>query len=64
MICVYMQPLGRRIPFAFLEDIRQRFFDAHTGDAGSAEAFTLNDAFAPVMAQRMVRAPGLTAWWK
>ncbi len=51
-----MQPLGRRIPFAFLEDVRQRFFDEHAAETGSAEAFSLNDAFAPILAQRMVRS--------
>lgn len=50
-----LQPLGRRVPFAFLEDIRHRFFDAHADEAGSAAAFALNDAFAPILAQRMVR---------
>lgn len=52
---VNLQPLGRRVPFAFLEDIRHRFFDAHANEAGSAAAFALNDAFAPILAQRMVR---------
>jgi Regulated-SNARE-like domain len=50
------QPLGRRIPYAFLEDVRQRFTDEHGSDAHSAEAFSLNDAFSPVLAQRMVSA--------
>jgi vesicle-associated membrane protein 7 len=52
-LCMADEPLGRRLPFAFLEDVRQRFLDEHGSGAHSAEAFSLNDAFAPVLAQRM-----------
>jgi vesicle-associated membrane protein 7 len=46
--------LKRRVPFAFLEDVRRRFVAAHGGAAiASAAAFALNTAFAPVLKQQM-----------
>jgi hypothetical protein len=44
--------------------VRQRFLDEHGSGAHAAEAFSLNDAFAPVLAQRMVsRLLAMSASW-
>ena len=40
-----MQGLGRRIPFAFLEDIKQRFESAYGASAASAVAYEYNTEF-------------------
>ncbi len=45
--------LGRRIPFAFLDDIKQRFISQYGSTAQHAAAYELNTEFAPVLAQRM-----------
>mmetsp|Transcript_5237 Transcript_5237/g.7380 ORF Transcript_5237/g.7380 Transcript_5237/m.7380 type:complete len:228 (+) Transcript_5237:112-795(+) len=43
----------RRIPFSFLEDIRQRFLATY-GDAGqTAIAFAMNETFSPVLQTQM-----------
>ncbi|CEM28617.1 unnamed protein product [Vitrella brassicaformis CCMP3155] len=44
---------GRRIPFAFLEDISQRFESSYGDVYRHAIAFAMNDEFAPVLAERM-----------
>ena len=39
------QGLGRRTPFAFLEDIKQRFESAYGASAASAVAYEYNTEF-------------------
>mmetsp|Transcript_17320 Transcript_17320/g.51866 ORF Transcript_17320/g.51866 Transcript_17320/m.51866 type:complete len:226 (+) Transcript_17320:241-918(+) len=51
-LCMADEAMGRRVPFAFLEDIRARFAAAHSNPADQ-EPFSLNDEFAPVLAARM-----------
>jgi Regulated-SNARE-like domain len=55
MICVAVlgQGLGRRIPFAFLDDLKQRFISQYGTAAQHAAAYEFNTEFAPVIAQRM-----------
>lgn len=52
-LCMADEPLGRRVPFAFLEDIKQRFVARHETDALAAAEFGLNDDFSPELAERM-----------
>lgn len=49
-----MQALGRRIPFAFLDDIRDRF-NATYGSAAAQQAiaYEFNTEFSQVLKQRM-----------
>lgn len=50
-----MQPMGRAVPYAFLENVRQQFSHTYANEAASAGAFALNDDFAPLLANLMVR---------
>ena len=46
--------MGRRIPFAFLEDIKGRFLGSYGGEPGqSAVAYQLDAAFKPYLRDRM-----------
>lgn len=53
-LCVADQTMGRERPFAFLEDVRTRFISLHCEEASSAAAYSLNDAFSPVMLERLL----------
>lgn len=54
-ICMTDQEFPRRIPFAFLEDIKQKFRAAY-GDRGrQALAYELNEDFKKVLQKQMVR---------
>ena len=50
---VTVQEVGRRIPYAFLEDIRDRFVRSHGEAAGQAPAYGLDEQFGHVIADRM-----------
>mmetsp|Transcript_1545 Transcript_1545/g.2959 ORF Transcript_1545/g.2959 Transcript_1545/m.2959 type:complete len:198 (+) Transcript_1545:523-1116(+) len=52
-LCMTSEMVKRRIPFAFLEDIRVRFRKQIGQDANFATAFSLNDDFAPTLRQQM-----------
>lgn len=52
-VCMTDEAMGRRLPFAFLDDISSRFCDAHSAATAAEEQFSLNDEFAPVLAARM-----------
>lgn len=52
-ICMADEAMGRRLPFAFLDDICTRFAHAHSDAADSQEQYSLNDQFAPVLEARM-----------
>lgn len=45
--------MGRRIPYAFLEDIKERFFRNHGGAAQESLAYELNEDFGTVIGERM-----------
>lgn len=42
-----------RLPYAFLEDIRQRFTASYGDRAQTAIAFAMNESFAPILQKRM-----------
>ncbi|KAF2287240.1 hypothetical protein GH714_039423 [Hevea brasiliensis] len=48
----HVQLLGR-IPFAFLEDIHQRFVRTYGCAIHSAQAYAMNDEFSRVLSQQM-----------
>lgn len=45
--------VGRRIPFAFLEEIHQRFVRSYGRAVLTAEAYAMNDEFSRVLNQQM-----------
>jgi len=52
-MCMAEQGFGRRIPFAFLDDISNTFFATYGDRAGQLVAYECNTDFAPVLASRM-----------
>ncbi|XVE63678.1 hypothetical protein DITRI_Ditri07aG0038800 [Diplodiscus trichospermus] len=44
---------GRRIPFAFLEDIHQKFVKTYGRAIHSASAYAMNDEFSRILSQQM-----------
>lgn len=46
------EALGRRVPFAFLEDVSQRFFGSYGATCREAVAYEYNTEFSQVLAQR------------
>lgn len=51
-ICMADEAMGRRLPFAFLDDISCRFAAAHGDCTVALEKFCFNDEFAPVLEAR------------
>jgi len=52
-MCMADEDFGRRVPFAFLEDIKNRFKSAY-GDRGrTAMAYGMNEEFSRVLARQM-----------
>ena len=47
------QDFGRRIPFAFLEDVRERYLARFGDSAQSAPAYAHNAEFSKVLEERM-----------
>jgi len=43
----------RRVPFSFLEDIKEKFIASYGQRAQTAIAFTMNDAFGPVLKEKI-----------
>lgn len=52
-LCMADESFGRRIPFAFLEDTKTRFFQGYSHVCQEAVAYEFNTEFARVLAQRM-----------
>ncbi|XP_066319784.1 vesicle-associated membrane protein 711-like isoform X2 [Miscanthus floridulus] len=52
-LCMADDAAGRRVPFAFLEDINGRFVKAYGRTALTALAYAMNDEFSRVLAQQM-----------
>jgi hypothetical protein len=48
-----LQAAGRRIPFAFLEDVKTSFLSSYADSYQQAVAYELNAPFSTVLAQRM-----------
>ncbi|XP_076917012.1 vesicle-associated membrane protein 711-like [Bidens hawaiensis] len=53
VLCMADDVAGRRIPFAFLEDIHQRFVRTYGRAVLSAQAYGMNDEFSRVLTQQM-----------
>ncbi|KAK9280242.1 hypothetical protein L1049_013929 [Liquidambar formosana] len=53
VLCMADDTAGRRIPFAFLEDIHQRFVRTYGRAVHSAQAYGMNDEFSRVLSQQM-----------
>ncbi|XP_076956536.1 vesicle-associated membrane protein 711-like [Bidens hawaiensis] len=53
VLCMADDVSGRRIPFAFLEDIHQRFVRTYGRAILSAQAYGMNDEFSRVLSQQM-----------
>ncbi|XP_071693410.1 vesicle-associated membrane protein 711-like [Rutidosis leptorrhynchoides] len=53
VLCMADDVAGRRIPFAFLEDIHQRFVRTYGRAVLSAQAYGMNDEFSRVLNQQM-----------
>ena len=52
-LCMCDEADKRRIPFSFLEDMKQRFNDIYGEQAFTAIAFAFNAEFSPILKQRM-----------
>ncbi|KAG0472067.1 hypothetical protein HPP92_016613 [Vanilla planifolia] len=53
VLCMADDTVGRRIPFAFLEDIHGRFIKTYGRACHTALAYAMNDEFARVLSQQM-----------
>ncbi|XP_076944995.1 vesicle-associated membrane protein 711-like [Bidens hawaiensis] len=53
ILCMADDLAGRRIPFAFLEDIHQRFVKTYGPAVLTAQAYGMNDEFSRVLSQQM-----------
>ncbi|KAF3672420.1 Vesicle-associated membrane protein [Capsicum annuum] len=53
VLCMADDSAGRRIPFAFLEEIHQRFVRTYGRAVLSAQAYGMNDEFSRVLSQQM-----------
>lgn len=53
VLCMADDTAGRRIPFAFLEDIHGKFVKTYGRSVHTALAFTMNDEFSRVLGQKM-----------
>lgn len=52
-LCMANDTFGRRIPFAFLEDIHSRFMKAYGPTSHIALAYAMNEEFSRVLSQQM-----------
>lgn len=52
-LCMADAPFGRRIPFAFLDDIQMRFSKTYAKVVATAPAYAMNDEFSRVLSQQM-----------
>ncbi|RDY08641.1 Vesicle-associated membrane protein 713 [Mucuna pruriens] len=53
VLCMADDTAGRRIPFAFLEDIHQKFVRTYGRAVHSAQPYGMNDEFSRVLSQQM-----------
>lgn len=53
VLCMADDASGRRIPFAFLEDVHQRFVKTYGRAIHSAAPYAMNDDFSRILAQQM-----------
>lgn len=52
-LCMADESFGRRIPFAFLEDLRNRFEESYAREAQTAIAYAFNGTFSSVIQTQM-----------
>lgn len=52
-LCMADESFKRRIPFAFLEDIKNRFVSNYGDGAATANAYGMNNDFAPVLKRQL-----------
>jgi vesicle-associated membrane protein 7 len=52
-LCMADEPFGRRVPFAFLEEIKSRFTAAYGASAATALAYAYNTEFSRVLHQQI-----------
>mmetsp|Transcript_25200 Transcript_25200/g.47622 ORF Transcript_25200/g.47622 Transcript_25200/m.47622 type:complete len:219 (+) Transcript_25200:151-807(+) len=52
-LCMADDAFGRRVPFAFLEEVRRRFTTTYAGGATTALAYAYNTEFSRVLHQQM-----------
>ncbi|XP_041006813.1 vesicle-associated membrane protein 711-like [Juglans microcarpa x Juglans regia] len=55
VLCMADDAFGRRIPFAFLEDIHQKFVKTYGRAILSAPSYAMNDEFSRILSQEMDR---------
>ena len=48
------EEFGRRVPFAFLEDIKNRFKSLYGNKGKTAMAYAMNEEFSKVLKKQMV----------
>ncbi|CAN8299218.1 unnamed protein product [Cochlearia groenlandica] len=53
VLCMSDETAGRNIPFAFLEDIHQRFVKTYGRAIHSAQAYAMNEEFSRVVSKQM-----------
>ncbi|XVF88320.1 hypothetical protein PTKIN_Ptkin19aG0040400 [Pterospermum kingtungense] len=53
VLCMADDATGRRIPFAFLEDIHKKFVKTYGRAIVSASAYAMNDEFSRILSQQM-----------
>ncbi|KAL5697883.1 hypothetical protein ACHQM5_028987 [Ranunculus cassubicifolius] len=53
VLCMADESAGRRIPFAFLEEIHGRFVKTYRAAVFSAAAYAMNDEFSRILSQQM-----------
>ena len=56
-LCMSDETTKRRIAFSFLDDIKRLWRDRFGSVEQTALAFSLNELFAPILNQRIVRFP-------
>ena len=52
-LCMADESMRRRLPFGFLEDLRERYTASHGAGTSSAIAYEYNREFAPMLRERM-----------
>ena len=52
-MCYVLQDVGRRIPYAFLEDVKETFLSKHESEARQGIAYSFDDQFRSVLEERM-----------
>lgn len=55
-LCMSDESMKRRLTFAFLEDVKKQWREKYSTVEQTALAFSLNDLFAPILQQKIVRA--------